>query len=163
MADEAGWYNGYCLKERQKKLKVFKRLLAAGEVPPASGPCALCGDPDIPVEYHDEDYSEPYIWTEPAAYALCVHYHRHKLHRRFWQNAVWTAFVAHVRRGGYARDWMDPEVKREITDYTAALTRGETARLRQLRAYTRIAGEEWFARLTMDARSLTDPAVRPRP
>jgi hypothetical protein len=144
-----------------KKLKVFKKLMARGEVPPAAGPCSLCGDPDVPVEYHDEDYSEPYIWTEPAAYALCVHCHRHKLHKRFWQNAVWSAFLAHVRRGGYAREWMNPAIKKELAGYAAARKRGESAQLRPLRPCTRAIGEEWFARLTINPESLTDPAFRP--
>jgi hypothetical protein len=163
MADKVGWYNGYSPKERMKKLNVFKKLMARGEVPPTAGPCSLCGDPDVPVEYHDEDYSEPYIWTEPASYVLCVHCHRHKLHKRFWQSAVWSVFLAHVQRGGYAREWKDPGIKKELADYAAAFKRGEPARLLPLRSYTRTIGKEWFGRLTINPASLTNPAFRPRP
>lgn len=62
---EGSWYNGYSPKERDKKYKILMRLIAKGKLPTASGPCALCGDPDVPVEYHDEDYGEPFIWEAP--------------------------------------------------------------------------------------------------
>jgi hypothetical protein len=46
MADEGSWYNGYSPKERNYKFKVLKQLIAKGDLPIASQPCALCGDWD---------------------------------------------------------------------------------------------------------------------
>lgn len=60
--DSKGWYNGYDWNERNAKLREMNRRIANGEQPRAVGPCALCGDPHVPVEYHDEDYSLPYLW-----------------------------------------------------------------------------------------------------
>lgn len=163
MADSGGWYNGYSPKERNEKFKVLKRLLRAGEVAPASGPCALCGDPEVPVEYHSEDYAAPFRWDPPAMYSLCRNCHRDKLHKRFGNPSTWNAFVAHVRRGGYAREIAEkPCISAEIRKYRAALERGQEASLRPLRAYAGRVGEEWFAHLRMDSGSLMDPAARPR-
>ncbi len=40
-----GWYNGYSPKERNDKFREMKCRIAIGGLPPASGPCVLCGDP----------------------------------------------------------------------------------------------------------------------
>jgi hypothetical protein len=158
------WYNGFSPKERDDKYKVMCNLMAKGELPTASGPCALCGDPEVPVEYHDEDYGEPFLWNEPAVFVLCHHCHVHKIHTRFQHPAVWNAFIAHVRRGGYAREWNEPSIKEEIAAYRAAIEHkhGEVLPLGELRPYKRIVGTEWFANLRMDPESLMDPAARPR-
>lgn len=158
-------YNGYSGEERDYKFKILKELIAKGDVPPAAGPCALCGDPDpkASFEYHDEDYGEPFIWGPPAMFALCRNCHRDKLHRRFWRHSAWHAFLAHVRRGGYASDIVkDQKIKNEVDAYRAAIERGELPVLRQLRPYTRVIGEEWFANLRIDEASRGDPAARPR-
>jgi hypothetical protein len=63
---EGTWYNGYNPRERNDKLKAMKRALSRGELLPAQGPCALCNDPEVPVEYHDEDYGEPFLWHGPS-------------------------------------------------------------------------------------------------
>jgi len=160
MADS--WYNGYSGKERDVKFKALKRRIATGRLPPASGPCALCGDAESPVEYHDEDYGEPFIWEPPALLALCRHCHRDKLHKRFWRHSVWQAYVAHVRRGGYARDLKDPKIKKELQLCKAAFGRREVYLLPQLRPYTRTVGQEWFANLRIDPESLSDRRARPR-
>lgn len=159
---EGSWYNGYSAKERDIKFKVLKRLIAKGELPAAPGPCMLCGDPDVAVEYHDEDYGEPFFWEPPALLSLCRHCHRDKLHKRFWRHSAWYAYVAHIRRGGYARDLKDKDVKKELTACASAIERGEPFALRPLRPYTRTAGAEWFANLRMDPESLSDPLARPR-
>lgn len=160
---EGNPYNGYTPKERNDKFKEMMRRIANGELPPASGPCALCGDPEVEVEYHDEDYSLPYRWVEPAVYVLCRHCHRQKLHLRFAYPFVWQAYLAHVRRGGYARDLDDPSIKKEFVACCKAIKNGQAFALRKLRPYMRSIGEEWFGRLRLDSKSLSDPAVRPRP
>jgi len=161
MADS--WYNGYSAKERDVKFKVLKRLVANGELPSATGPCMLCSDPETPVEYHDEDYGEPFIWEPPALLCLCRHCHRDKLHKRFWRRSAWHAYIAHIRRGGYARDLKDPTIKKEIESCRSAIERGESFSLPVLRPYTQKVGQEWFANLRMDPESLSDPSARPRP
>lgn len=140
-----------------------ERRIRSGEQPPASGPCDLCGDPDVPVEYHDEDYSRPYLWAPPALFSLRRHCHRDKLHKRFARPAAWQAFIAHVRRGGYARDLKNPAIKKEVALYQAALERGDNPTLEQLRPYPRVAGEEWFAALSLDPTTMRIPSSRPRP
>ena len=83
------WYNGYSPKERDEKYRELKRLINIGKLKVAIGPCDLCCDPDVDVEYHDEDYGKPYIWTKPALLCLCRHCHRTKLHKRFKNISNW--------------------------------------------------------------------------
>jgi hypothetical protein len=159
---EGSWYNGYSAGDRDAKFKILKSLIRKGELPPATGPCMLCGDPDVKIEYHDEDYGEPYLWEPPALLALCRNCHRDKLHKRFSRHSAWHAFIAHVRRGGYARDIKDKAIKKEVDAYRAAIDKGESISLGQLRPYNRKIGDEWFADLRMDLESLADPSARPR-
>lgn len=159
---KGSWYNGYSPKERDKKFKALKQLIAKGDLLPATGPCELCCDPEVPVEYHDEDYGEPFIWEAPALLCLCRNCHRDKLHKRFWRHAAWFAFIAHIRRGGYARDMKDPSIKKEFQAYRIAIERGKPFILRQLRPYPHTVGQEWFANLRMDPGSLFDQSARPR-
>lgn len=169
--DQLEGYNGYSKTERDRNFDELKARLADKRLAPAAGPCGICRDaqPKGPFEYHNEDYGmDPFLDTEPALISLCRHCHRDKLHKRFENPELWTAFLAHVRRGGYARDLVDhPDVKREFAAYRAAIARGglEAVRLRQLagRNYDRVVGSEWFANLRMDAESKWDPAARPRP
>jgi hypothetical protein len=151
---EGSWYNGYSAKERTDKLKAYKIGLANGNLRRAHGPCDLCNDPEVAVEY---------IWQSPAMFSLCRNCHRDKLHKRFWRHSAWIAFLAHVRRGGYARDLGNPEVKRELQRFREALERGETLLLKELRPYPHKIGEEWFSNLRLDPESLEDASSRPRP
>lgn len=157
-----GWYNGYPWKEREAKFEVLKLKQSSKELI-AAGPCALCGDSNADFEFHDEDYSEPYLWVPPALYCLCRNCHRHRIHKRFAHPIVWTAFLAHVRRGGYASDLAKLEIKKEIEALKSALKKGEGIVLASLRPYKGRAGEEWFSQLTSDRVSLTSPSARPRP
>lgn len=142
-------YNGYSPEERDKKFKTLQQLIRKGILPLATGPCALCNDPDSPVEYHSEDYSEPFLWTPPAMYCLCRNCHRDKLHKRYWRQDAWHAFIAHIRRGGYAKDLKDTTIKREVNSYRLALVNCSTFTLRQLRPYNQVIGEEWFVELAL--------------
>lgn len=157
-----GWYNGYSPRERARYIKATKRLIATGQIAPALGPCNMCGDPEAPVEYHSEDYAEPYRWSPPATYVLCLHCHRDKLHKRFRRPELWAAFLAHVRRGGYARDLKNPVVRLEFEYYRRAAQHDKPASLHPLRPYAKAPGTEWFAHLRMDITSLRDPKARPR-
>lgn len=162
--DEKGWYNGYAWNERNAKLRAMKRLVASKELAPAKGPCQLCGDPDVPVEYHDEDYSKPYIWGPPALFALCRNCHRDKLHKRFAKPFAWKAFLAHVRRGGYASDLKQPSIKREVLEVERALALGDNSPvLPTLRPYAIVEGTEWFSIVSLDPIIISPAAQRPRP
>src|ERR1700730_6069375 len=101
------------------KFREMERRLTSGELASPKGPCQLCGDPGGPAssvsfEYHDEDYSCPYSWAAPASYVLCRDCHIYRLHQRFAHPKSWTTFLAHVRRGCYAREMKEPAVKREL-------------------------------------------------
>jgi hypothetical protein len=162
MSGKGNWYNGFTPQERAKFAKATRLLIASAKLKSASPPCGLCGDPDAVVEYHAEDYAKPYRWTPPATYALCLHCHRFRLHRRFRWPELWAAFLAHVRRGGYASDLKYPFIRLEFEFYRWAVKRGKPTALRQLRPYTHVIGGEWFAQLRMDIRSLRDRSARPR-
>ena len=158
------WYNGYSPSEREAKYRVMLNRIEAGELAEPSGPCLLCRDPDVPVIYHDEDYSIPYLWEPPALLRLCGNCHTEKIHKRFARPlSHWQAFLAHVRRGGYAAEWKCLAVKREIAAYRLAFDAGQPVSMRHLRAYEPPVGSEWFADLRMDVVSRTDPGARPRP
>ena len=156
------WYNGYSPRERDAKYKELQKLIRLGQLSSPKGPCDLCGDPEVAVEHHDEDYGLPYLWTKPALLCLCRHCHRYKLHKRFNNPRNWHTFLAHIRRGGYARDLKDKSVLKELKDYEKASKEGIEFKLGALRSYTAQIGEEWFAKVRMDIESLTDPKARPR-
>lgn len=156
----AGFYNGYSWAERMRKYEEMGRRLVRGDLSPPSGPCRLCGDPGddrgaVHFEYHDEDYGTEYTWSEPAAYVLCRHCHLQRVHMRFTQPIAWQAFLAHVRRGGYARDLQSAEIRVELEVYRRALHRGETpSALKPLRPYLPDPGKEWFAKLSLDRKDM---------
>lgn len=158
------WYNGYSPEERSEKFHAFPDSKREGKVPPRAKACMLCNDPEMPLDLHSEDYSKPYLYEPPAVYALCQSCHRFRLHTRFRSPQAWTAFLAHVRRGGYARDMREnPEIAAEMKAFAAAQKKGEPFVLRPLRPYPHEIGTEWFVHLRMDRESLMDPAARPRP
>ena len=111
------WYNGYSPQERDEKYKVLMSLISKGKLSNAKGPCDLCNDPSVDCEYHDEDYGKPYIWTKPALLSLCRHCHRYKLHKRFNNKTNWFVYLAHIRRGGYATDLKEKEIKKTFYDF----------------------------------------------
>lgn len=154
-------YNGYTAQERMRKARALFEAMLDGVVRDSWPPCALCGDPEVTCEYHSEDYSQPYRWRPPAMYSLCASCHA-RLHKRFARPELWEAFKAHVRRGGYAADLRDPAIAKEFNAYKRARARGEHDKLRRLRRYRKRVGTEWWARLSLDPRTLTARAARPR-
>jgi hypothetical protein len=165
------WYNGYSPTERDRNFEELKRQIAAKKIDAPRGPCRLCGDTgdrepghfsgSVVFEYHNEDYSMPLKAGEPALYVVCRHCHVHKLHKRFGNVPAWHAFLAHVRRGGYARDLKDPKIAKEVRSYGAALAKGRKIDLVRIGKYAQPIGKEWFAQLRVDKESQTDPAARP--
>lgn len=149
-------YNGFSWAERMAKYHEMERQIASGELPRPHGPCRLCNDPggdgsNVVFEYHDEDYGREYSWREPATYVLCRDCHIYRVHQRFARPQAWLAFLAHVRRGGHAREMRDPDVKDEIAKLRAAIKNHKPCPgLRQLRPYPAVAGEEWFSKLNLE-------------
>ena len=155
-------YNGYSPKERDAKYKALKKLIASGDLLQAKGPCDLCNDPEVSVEYHYEDYSLPYLWTKPALLCLCRYCHRSKLHRRFNNPGNWYSFLAHIRRGGYASDLKNKDIDKEVKSFQVAQKNNVNFKLKVIRPYQHAVGSEWFASIRMDIESLQDPKARPR-
>jgi hypothetical protein len=140
-------YNGFSPEQRYRKARAMHLALSSGELAPPTGPCQLCGDPRVPVEFHDEDYSEPFSWVAPAAYCICRDCHR-RVHQRFTAPLAWLAFVAHVRRGGYARDLLRAAIRTELARYQQSLARGEPPpKLTVLRARSAVPAADWFSKL----------------
>lgn len=122
-------YNGYSWEERMAKFREMQRRIASGALRAPDGPCRLCLDPGGPntgvtFEYHDEDYSREYDWSEPAAYVVCRTCHIYRIHQRFAHQQSWRVFLAHVARGGYAREMREREVRRELATYRRRLKAG---------------------------------------
>ena len=155
-------YNGYSGAEREAKLRDLHRLKRAGEFPSPPDQCSLCGDPDVALEPHSEDYSQEFLWTAPAMYWLCRHCHREKLHKRFARPDAWRALLLHVRRGGYARELKTTENKRELGEATKAIAASKTPTLRVIRS-RKLDGEQWWEQLTLDPESRDSAQARPRP
>ena len=156
------FYNGYSPKEREKKLRASYKVYPNRTHPLYRGRCQLCGDPNSPVEPHSEDYSQPYLWDNPAEYSVCKTCHG-RLHKRFKSPHAWEAYKQHLRRGGYGSDLKTSAVAREISNLTKALEAGTAVSLLPLPRNKGLTGAEWWERLSVDERTLTDPAARPRP
>jgi hypothetical protein len=156
------FYNGYTPKERERKLRASYKIFPNRTHPYYRGPCQLCGDSGCPVEPHTEDYSEPYLWENPAEYAVCKTCHS-RLHKRFKSRHAWTAYKVHLRRGGYGSDLKTDALRDEVALLTKALEAGNPAVLTQLPRDKALTGSEWWEGLSVDEGTLTDPASRPRP
>src|SRR5688572_15533070 len=156
------WYNGYSDKERSAKGRARGKLLASGAVPKSRGACMLCGDPEASLELHSEDYAKPYLWEPPAAYELCRHCHRNKLHKRFQSPSMWKAFLAHVRRGGYARDLKDWKVRAEVKAAERDIANGKSPALSPLRKRVVPIPDSWADNLTLDPKSRESVTHQPR-
>src|SRR4051794_26160734 len=104
------WYNGYSPAERAAKgrarAKYLKRAVDLG-------PCAMCGDREVERWLHSEDYSQPYLWKEPAVYVLCDRCHR-RLHARFRNIPAWKAYGEFLLRGWFGREVNSPQINSVI-------------------------------------------------
>jgi len=154
-------YNGFTGAERLRKYQVYKQRQAQGLGPFPVGPCQLCADPTAAVEPHSEDYATPYQWEPPAEYMICRSCHGW-VHQRFAKPDAWGQFLAHVARGGYAREFAQAPVTQERKAAARAMAEGA------VHTWAPIAGRApqvggWWTTLTLDEDSLTDPAARPRP
>ena len=157
------WYNWFSPAQRNKKGRDRLKRIKNGETFPTHGQCTLCGDPDVDIEPHSEDYSEPFAWSEPAVYYLCVACHKSHLHKRFNSKNSWLTHLAHVRRGGYSSDRKSSEIVAELTAYKAALDRSEIPTpLKGLGRMRHFVDSPWWECLTMDRSSIEGPNHRAR-
>lgn len=154
------WYNGFSDKERRASGHWVSAGIRKGEIP-RKGRCALCGEHSDALDYHAEDYSEPYCWKPPAMYPLCVHCHRHKLHRRFDRPDLWLAYKAHVRRGGYASEWT-PSYLKECLKGAGGHGISPSVSLPFIREYEGRFGTDWWERLSCDPAVIEPGVPRPR-
>lgn len=155
-------YNGYSGRERDRKYQEYKRLRALGLTIPELPPCHLCGDPDSKVEPHSEDYSEPYLWVPPAEYMICKPCHG-RIHKRFNQPVEWADYKAHVRRGGYGKEFAASPIRKERSDAAKARREGSAYVWCTIAGRDPRAGHDWWEHLTLMADALNAPAARPRP
>lgn len=156
-------YNGYTPKERERKLRASYKAYPNHSHPFYQGACQICGDSRCAVEPHTEDYSEPYLWTNPAEYAVCKTCHS-RLHKRFNSPFAWRAYKAHVSRGGFGSDLKTSSIRTGVTKFAKALEAGqEPSPLPTLPERTVRPAGAWWDQLTLDSDSLTNPNFRPRP
>jgi hypothetical protein len=153
------WYNGYSPQERNKILRKLHKQFPNRSHPYYTGPCHMCGDPNTPVAPHTEDYSEPFIWDQPAEYAVCNICHS-RIHRRFKSPFIWEAYKLHLRRGGYGSDLKSPHVARLVSKLAMALEVGDGFPLETLRSSP--PTDIWWESLTTDPGSLTAAWARKR-
>jgi len=154
-------YNGYSWQQRARIMPAFRKL--TGRTAPFEGePCAMCGNPDRPLnEWHSEDYSEPFSYQPPASYPLCKPCHG-RLHKRF--NAPpgeWELFCLHLEAGGYGSEFTQLRGLSERRVLSEQIASGYKIELPVVRA--RSPGSYWWRALTLDPESLVAPWGRPRP
>lgn len=160
-------YNGYSWKEREAILHAAKRLEKQGDLEPLSyiqseRPCDICADPNRKgKEWHSEDYSEPFQFKPPATFVTCRVCHQ-RLHKRFHAPLEWQVFLAHLRCGGYGREYRSLHSKEQRDAWVAEVKNGNAPTLPIVRART-IIGSEWWLHLTLDGESLDAAWARPRP
>ena len=143
------WYNGFSPDERLEMHWAFLDAYEAGRLARPTGPCALCGQSSKPVVYHSEDYGKPYLFSEPATYAICRSGHA-LIHLRFRFPKTWEAFKEHLRHGGSCTAWAKRRRTRQRPGHVEIVRRAG------------LTGSEWWEQLTLDPASLTAPWARPR-
>ena len=141
------YYNGYSPNERSRRNRAVRKERRLGKNIVSNGPCDICGDPEGPYDYHAEDCSWPYKLNE---FCLCRVCHRQKLHRRFSSQHNWTAFCAHVRRGGYGRDINESTFKAELKLYQQSLKIDTKPKPLRSISGRKLKKGGWWERMTCD-------------
>lgn len=160
-----GYYNGYSWSQREAIHHEKRRLESLGELGELSyirekRPCDICADPQRSA-WHAEDYSQPFLFRPPAVYAVCMICHQ-RLHKRFVAPHEWRVFLAHVRSGGYGREFTALYSQEQRQEWITQAQGGKEPSLPVIRA--RSAGSAvWWERLSMDADTLVAAWARPRP
>ncbi|MBS0512919.1 MAG: hypothetical protein JSR42_17265 [Proteobacteria bacterium] len=167
------FYNGYSWQQREGILREEKRLRKTGDLEPLSylvdkKSCEVCDDPGRAgqaFQWHSEDYSPPYSFRPPETFIICAVCHS-RLHKRFpdasGKPSDWPLFVAHLKSGGYGREFTELYSLEERKAWLAQIKAGRTVSLPSLRERP-LTGKEWWQTLTLDPESLIAPWARPRP
>lgn len=153
------YYNGYTPRERVKKLREHHKLFPNQSHPYFNGACHMCGDPHSPVAPHSEDYSEPFLWYQPAEYALCSTCHS-RIHKRFKSPFAWEAYKMHLRRGGYGSDLKSLNVARILQKLDKMLEGGSSFFLEAMRPAP--PSDIWWEDLVSEPATLTEATARKR-
>lgn len=91
------FYNGFSPAQRIKALNWSKAQRAAGRRKPKAEKCMACGQEHGLIQFHSEDYSEPY-GPHIGAYEFCYRCHM-TLHCRFSSHTAWEKYKEFLRAG----------------------------------------------------------------
>lgn len=90
-------YNGFTPEQRWKALAWYKAEMKAGRIP-APSECCACGQKRGRIDYHAEDYSEPF-GPHVVRFQLCFLCHM-MVHCRFGNDVAFLSYVQAVKAGG---------------------------------------------------------------
>lgn len=159
------FYNGYSSQQREAMHQEQKRLEELGELATLSyfkekHACAVCADPQRNA-WHFEDYSRPFLFAPPACHAICT-ICLQRLHKRFTAPQEWRVFLAHVRKGGYGREFTALYSQEQRREWAQQVQAGQAPELPMIRA-RKLHGSEWWQGLSLEPDALRAPWARPRP
>ena len=97
-------YNGFSPARRMEADAWLKAGVAAGRLEPPSR-CMACGETRGIIDYHAEDYSQPFTAEKLAAIPLCFRCHM-MLHARFRNPARWRRYIEQLEAGAMYRPLM---------------------------------------------------------
>lgn len=86
-------YNGFSPTQRTKALKWFRREQSIGNKPANPECCDICGQTEGHLEWHSEDYSDPFDLGHIGKFGLCYVCHM-MLHCRFKNKQAWEVYGA---------------------------------------------------------------------
>lgn len=90
-------YNGFTDAQRDKAYRWFMDEIKAGRRVKRPTVCCACGQKEGLLEFHSEDYSEPY-GAHIGAWGLCYRCHM-MIHCRFRNKKAWTKYRQAVAAG----------------------------------------------------------------
>ena len=97
-------YNGFEPKQRLKALRWIKKEMAEGRREPQPNTCDGCGGTDGFMEWHSEDYSEPF-GDHIGQYGLCYQCHM-MLHCRFRNPKKFIDYIRYIVDGYRPKPYM---------------------------------------------------------
>lgn len=119
-------YNGFQPKQRYAALRWLRAEQAAGRRPAHPTACMACGQQDGILDFHSEDYSEPF-GAHIGAYELCFACHL-SLHCRFSRPQAFQLYVGLIDAGHRLKPYPSRNFRQLMADFDA-LQSGDRARL----------------------------------